>query len=278
VANLARTVGCYGLKPRDPDRRVPIVEHHLRPWEGPVALLRRPTAAEGGAAPLPAAPPDVDRETEVSDWPMYGNDVLGDCFWAGSGHSFGAMSVYGGHPEVLFTDDAIITGYKSTGYIPGDPSTDNGTDPAQGLRFLHKTGLVDAAGKTHKLAAYAFFADLRNFQLMAQVLAATGSLGIGFNCTQGFEQAFAAGEPVTYVPGDPVVGGHWVVLQRRRFGGIGILEEVTWGAVARVTRAYHWATVTDVVMLVSEDYIEANGLSMQGIDLEQLCEDTADAE
>lgn len=304
MANPARTPGLYGLKPRDPDRKVPILEHYLRPWEGPVAPRQRSAlhyaTATGGTItwsggglsapqPLPPAFGDIDRLTAVQDWPLYVNgpdpsnpsfarDGLGDCFWAGSGHGFTAQRVYAGFPEVHFSNGAIVKGYESTGYKPGDSSTDTGTDPAQGLKYLHDTGLVDLAGEVHTVAAYAFFADPRNTALMAQVLAAGGTLGVGFQCTQGFENAFSEGVPCTYQPGDPVVGGHWIVLQRRSVGGVGVLKEITWGATQPVTRRYHWHQVGDVAMIVSHDYIRANGTTLQGLDLEQLCEDTADAE
>ena len=266
MANPDRVPGKKGHLPRDPDRYVLTLEHYLRPWEGQVASA------------LPAAPGDVDRETAVTDWPMYLNDQLGDCFWAGSGHSFTAQRVYAGYPEVHFSDAAIQAGYESTGYVPGDPSTDQGTDPAQGLKFLHDVGLVDPDGSTHKVAGYAFFGNPRNTSLMAQVLAAGGTVGIGFGCTQGYQDAFSQGVPCTWKPGDPVVGGHWVVLQQRSVGGVGVLHEITWGAEQRITRAYNWHTITDAAFIVSQDYVQANGTTLQGLDLEQLLADMSDVE
>jgi hypothetical protein len=284
MANNSRSPGKKGLKPRDPDRYVLTVEHYLRPWEGPVRS-RFITPAQA----LPPEPGDVDRESLVADWPMYVNgpdpsnppyapDGLGDCFWAGSGHSFTAQRVYAGWPEVHFSNDAIVTGYESAGYVRGDENTDQGTDPAQGLKFLHDTGLADPDGNTHKVAGYAFFGNPRNVSLMAQVLAAGGTVGIGFGCTQGYEDAFSQGVPCTWHPGDPVVGGHWVVLQRRSVGGVGVLHEITWGAEQRITRRYNWHTITDAAMIVSQDYIEANGVTLQGFDLEQLLADMSDVE
>jgi hypothetical protein len=283
MANPARRPGKRGLRPRDKGRKVPYLEHYLRPWEGPVASRRTPGTSfphvlHTGEPLPPVGNADVDRLSAISQLPMYGNDTWGDCFWAGAGHSFGAMSVYAGWQEALFSDDAILAGYASTGFDPATGAGDNGTDPAQGLKYLATTGLAGMDGRAHKLAAYAFFRDPTDLGLIAQVLAATGSVGIAFNCTQGYEDAFSAGQPATYHPGDPVVGGHWVVRQRRSVGETGTLWDVTWGGVQRMTRRYHWHQVTDVVMLVSEDYIRAGGTTLQGLDLEQLISDTADAE
>jgi hypothetical protein len=308
MANPARTPGKYGLKPRDPDRRVPILEHYLRPWEGPVAPKRRHpdagfycgnitvTSTIGGGAggstvqPLPPAPGNIDRLSAVKDWPLYVNgpdpsnpsyapDGVGDCFWAGSGHMFTALRVYAGYPEVHFSNAAIIKGYESTGFDPSDPvNTDQGTDPAQGLKFLHDVGLVDVNGDAHTVAGYAFFAEPRNTNLMAQVLSAGGTVGVGFNCTQGYQQAFANGAPCEWEPGDPEVGGHWVILQQRSVGGVGVLHEITWGSKQRVTRRYMWHTITEAAMIISQDYIQANGDTMQGLDLPQLLADMSDVE
>jgi hypothetical protein len=288
MGNFARTPGRTGLKPRDKSRRVPVLEHYLRPWDGPVAASVKVSRALA-AQPLPPAPGTVDRLSLVTDWPMYANgpdpaapsyarNGLGDCFWAGSAHGFAAQRVYAGWPEPVFSDEAVITGYQSTGYVPGQAATDQGTDPAQGLAYLRDTGLTDQAGQVHKVAAYAAFADPTNLVLAAQCLAAFGTLGIAFACDQEFQDAFASGRPAQWVPRSPVEGGHWVVLQRRRVGGTGVLDWVTWGAVQKVTRAYHHHRVTDVFAIASADFIQANGVTMGGLDLEQLCEDTADAE
>jgi hypothetical protein len=294
MSNPDRAPGLYGLLPRDPDRKVPILEHYLRPWEGPVThpeptpqLIGR--RVDAGASPMPPAEGDIDRLSRVGDWPMYVNgpdpsnpayakDGLGDCFWAGSGHMFTALRVYAGFPETHFSDAVIVTGYQSTGYQPGKPGTDQGTDPAQGFKYLSTTGLAGLDGNIHTVAGYAFFDDPTNTALMAQVLNTFGTVGVGFQCTQGFEEAFNDGVPCQYQPGDQPVGGHWVILQRRGVGGVGVLYEITWGAVQQVTRRYNWHQVTDAVAIASADWIRANGTTVQGLDLEQLCEDTADAE
>jgi hypothetical protein len=280
VANHDRTPGSYGCRPRDRDRRVPVFEHYLRPWEGPVRLA---------TGTLPPAPAQVDRESLVTDWPMYVNGPdpanppyapagLGDCFWAGAAHAFTAERVYAGWPQVLFSSAAIITGYGSTGYIPGNSSTDQGTDPAQGLKYLSTTGLTDVTGMVHKVGAYAFFADPRNFGLVRQALDTFGSVGVSFGCTQSYEDAFAAGQVAQWVPGSPVVGGHWVVIQQYRASGTGVIGEITWGQVQSVTLGCFWHTVTDVAAIASRDFITRSGASVQGLDFDQLCADTEDAE
>jgi len=267
MANPDRVPGKKGALPRDPVRYVPILEHYLRPWEGPIKDT------------LPPAMGDIDRESKVKDWPMYLNDQLGSCTIAEKGHQFGAMRVYAGFPEPLFSEAEILTAYSAvSGYIPGDPFTDNGADPVTVLQRMSQVGLTDTTGHVHKVSGWAAFGDPRNASLMAQVLNTFGSVSIAFNCTQNFEEDFNAGLPVTYDPNSPSVGGHMVCLQRRSVGGVGVLQEITWGAIQRVTRRYNWHQVQDAYVVISEDWITANGTTVEGLDLEQLLADMGDVE
>jgi hypothetical protein len=277
VANDSRTPGKYGALPRDPARYVPTLEHYLRPWEGAIAASA--TTSGGLGVPLPPAAGDINRESRVTDWPMYGNDAIGDCTIAEKGHQFAAMRVYAGYDEPLFGDEQIVAAYSAvSGYDPATGANDDGADPVTVLQYMSKTGLTDTTGKVHKVAGWAAFGDPRNASLMAQVLNTFGSVSIAFDCTQNFEDAFAAGQPCTWDPASPVVGGHMVCLQRRSVGGIGVLQEITWGAIQRVTRRYNWHQVVDAYAVVSEDWITANGTSISGFDLEQLLADMSDVE
>lgn len=282
MANPRRIPGKGGLKPRDPDRRVLYVEDYLTGDAiRPASRLFQPRDAEAQAGvPIPQVGPGtlVDRLTKVASWPMYLNDQLGDCFWAGEAHASTSQRVYAGYPEVHFANAAITKGYESAGYVPGDPSTDNGTDPAQGLKYLHDVGWMDQTGVKHQLAGYAFFRDVANFRLQAEVLAATGSLGIGFTCTQEYEDAFSEGIPCQVVPGDQPVGGHWITRQARLTGVTGILDDITWGGAQRMTLAYHRAQVIEVAMKVSQDYVTASGTTIQGLRLGDLLEDMSQVE
>jgi hypothetical protein len=254
---------------------VPVLEEYLRPWEGPVAA--RP--AEHVAGILPPAIGEVDRETRVTDWPMALNDQIGDCTIAAAEHFFAAMRVYAGYPEPSFADDATVTAYSAvSGYDPVTGANDNGADPVTVLQYLHQTGIPDVDGTAHKVAGWAAFGNPRNIPLMTQVLNTFGTVYIAFDCTQNFEDDFNAGVPATWDPSSPVVGGHMVCLQRRRVGGIGILEWITWGAVQKVTRAYNWHQVAEAYAPVSQDWITANGDTVQGLDLQQLLADMSDVE
>jgi hypothetical protein len=216
--------------------------------------------------PDPANPPEIP-------------DGVGDCTIAEKAHSFSAMRVYAGYPEPSFTSEEIIKAYSSCGgYVLGDESTDNGCDPVTVFKYMQKTGLTDTTGYTHKIAGFAQFGNPRNLYLMAQALETFGSVALAIDCPESAEEDFSNGQPWTYVPGSPSLGGHMICLQRRRVGGIGVLECPTWGLWADVTRRFMVNQIQAAYVGVSEDWISDNGTSVSGFDLEQLLADMNDVE
>ena len=275
MANPARVPGKRGLQPRDMSRPIPIAESYLRPR---------------ASAELPVVPMnrDVDRASLVTDWPMYCNgpdpenatacpgspDGCGDCFWAAYGHEITAWSVYSGKGQVVIPAASVITGYASTGYDPQTGANDNGTEPVSGLEFLRSTGLADTSGKYHKIVAYAAFANPANELLLGQALETFGSVLVAVNLEQAQEDQFADGEPWTWVANSPQLGGHMIALQHRATG-MDILKYVTWGALWPANKAFQYNQAVDAYVVVTEDWIEANGTTVDGFDLEQLIADMA---
>jgi len=260
VANAARIPGKRGRLPRDITRFAPRLEHYVT---GPLRV-----------AGLPPASGVIDRCTNVGDWQMALNDQIGDCTIAGACHMFAAMSVYGGHPEPLFSDAEIVTAYSAvSGYVPGNPITDNGADMQSVLDYLKSTGMTDEAGQTHKVAGYAAFGDPADEVLLAQVLDVFGSVYVGVSLPASAEQEFASGQPWDYQPTSPEAGGHCIVLQKRAVGQAGVLEYVTWGAVQRTTRGFQRHYAEEAYAVVTEDWLQANGDSVSGLNLQQLLSD-----
>ena len=267
MANPARIPGKRGKLPRDLTRFAPRLEDYVR---GPLRV-----------AGLPPASGVIDRCTQVSDWPIYGNDVLGDCTIAGAAHMFAAMAVYAGYAEPVFSDQEIVKAYSAvSGYVPGDPSTDNGASMQTVLEYLKSTGMTDTTGKTHKVAGYAAFGNPADEVLLAQVLNTFGSVYVGVELPASAEQEFADGQPWDWQPSSQIAGGHCIVLQRRDVGVRGVLEYITWGQVQRATRGFQWHYAGppfnangEAWAVVTSDWIGANGTTIEGLDLEQLLAD-----
>jgi len=260
MANPGRIPGKKGRLPRDITRFAPRLEHYVR---GPLRV--------GG---LPPASGVIDRCSQVGDWQMARNDQIGDCTIAGACHMFAATAVYAGYPEPLFSDQEITAAYSAvSGYVPGDPSTDNGADMQTVLEYLRATGLTDTTGKTHKAAGYAAFGNPADEVLLAQVLDVFGSVYTGVNLPVSAEQEFAAGQPWDWQPSSPIAGGHCITLQKRSVGGTGVLGYVTWGRVQHVTRGFQRHYADEAYAVITSDWIGTNGTSIDGLDLEQLLAD-----
>ena len=246
-----RVPGKYGRKPRDTTRWAPTLEHYL-------------------TAELPPAPVIVDRASKVTSWPMYLNDSLGDCTCATVGHEIEAWTAYA-TAEVTLPQDDILALYEAVGgYVPGDPSTDNGCEIQDILAYWQRTGVGG-----HKIAAYAALGDCTNLMLMKQCLQIFGTVYLGINCPESAESQFSAGEVWTVVPGSPIAGGHAIPLQRWDNAPLGDLEVVTWGALQRMTMAFATEYVEEAWVPVSTDWITANDVTITGLNLAQLEADLA---
>jgi hypothetical protein len=262
--------GMLGRLPFDPERPRLALEKYLNP--------RSPLARSG----LPAVPltADVDRASHVASWPMYANDQLGCCTIAAAAHMFGAWTAYNGLAagEALFDDGEIVQAYSAVGgYVPGDPGTDNGAMMSDVLAYLTRTGLTDVTGKVHKVAGYAAFGNPADDELLGQVVDVFGGVYVGFNVQQHMMSQFEAGQVWTWRPGDAVIGGHCVPLQRREPAGSrhGILDYVTWAELQHADFGWQANAVEEAWAVVTQDWLDSIGYSVTGLDLSQLLADMA---
>ena len=264
---MPRQAGKYGRKPMDRSRPRLILEKYLDP---------RSRMCRHGLPPVPLTQ-DVDYASRVTSWPMYLNDRLGDCTFAGVGHMYGAWSLYASGTEALFSDDAIQSGYSRVGgYVPGDPSTDNGCVMQDVLADQRQNGLTDTSGKVHKVAGFASLGNPNDLDLLGQVLDVFGSVYTGISVQQQMEDEFSAGQPWTWDPAAQSIGRHAIDLQRRLGSGDAPLVYVTWGALQPATTGFLAGAVEEAWAVVTEDWITVNGLSVEGLDLSQMLADMRD--
>lgn len=217
---------------------------------------------------LPYAPHVVDVASKVTDWPMYMNDTIGDCTFAGAGHAIQAWTAYASS-QATVPDSAILNGYEVVGgYVPGDPSTDNGCNMQDVLTYWQNTGIGG-----HKITAFAEISDVTNPWLMKQALYIFGTVYVGFNCPQSALDQFNAGEVWSYDPSSQIVGGHCVALQQVIPSVHGNLGFVTWGALQRATLKFVENYVEEAWVMLTPDWIESNGNSVSGFNSAQLLAD-----
>jgi hypothetical protein len=106
------------------------------------------------APPLPPPPAAVYYSSEAPAVlaQVLCNDRLGCCTASGAFHIDGVMLGVAGAP-VTWSDEQVEAFYaRSTGYVIGDPATDNGGDEETVLGYWRDHGLL--ADGTHKIAGY----------------------------------------------------------------------------------------------------------------------------
>jgi hypothetical protein len=238
---------------------------------------------------------DIDA---VTSYPMLLNDQLGDCTVAGILHSAQAVTSLSGNIQggASFDDAEALKVYEIVGgYVPGNPSTDNGATLASVCNYGVKTGFTDVNGQVHKLAGWAEVGDVTNIMLLKKALWTFGTIYMAFNLPESAESQFNAEMPFTFVPGSPIAGGHCMVYQFSALWAgnndavhaeiaaaqAGIdpgatplrdLEDlVTWGAKQRANVGFMTGYTVEAVVPVWEDWVSrANGVSPSGLNLNGL--------
>jgi len=266
----------YGRIPRDTSRWAPALEDYLR---------AAPVSGTQGLEPV-ADSEDVNRATLVYDWPLYCNgpdagnppaspDGIGDCTIAEMAHAYTALGVYAGKPQVLFADSEIISVYsRISGYDPATGSNDNGCQMQDVLADQRVNGMTDASGNVHKVTAYAALRNPADITLLPRVLKTFGYVYIGINCPASAQDEFGV-SPWTYVPGSPIEGGHAIGLHRRQPYGsrVGIFDMASWGQLQPTTISFISHYVEEAWAVITQDWLEANGSTCDGVALSQLVAD-----
>ncbi len=239
-----------------------------RRWQAPGNSFRFATYAEPGA--LPPLPAVFGHEALVASWPMLANDRYGDCVWAGAAHETLLLTGEAGQ-QATFTDANVLSDYAAvTGFRPEDPATDQGTDMQAAARYRRQTGIIDAAGRRHLVAAYLALEPgrLSDVLLAAYLFVA----GVGLQLPASALDQAANGEMWDVVANSPTEGGHYVPLLGRRSDGL--LVFVSWGAIQLATERFVQTYCDEAVAYLSgEDLVQ--GRSPDGFDFATLTADLA---
>jgi hypothetical protein len=215
---------------------------------------------------LPAPPVANGWEYAVSDatWSqsMLGNDSVGDCVEVMALHYIMAAQGNVGNRVTFTTDQAIQLYSAITGYNPSDPHTDQGTAITDLLAYWQNTGIYG-----HKILGWAAV----NPSDLAQVRAALyafGGLLAGIQVTSEMMQEFQDSQPWNSFGGD-VEGGHGVPIL-----GYGRLGQtvITW-AKRQQSNLDFWSVVDELYCVVTPDWLDAQGKSPSGLDLQTLQSD-----
>lgn len=243
-----------------------------RPNVHPMRTLAKYACSPHGTI-LPAAPSVVDYFSGVSALSdVLANDRLGDCTSAGALHITESITARAGSPVVFTADDAIDFYSLATGYVRGNPNSDQGGDEVTVLETWRTRGL-DGRG-THAIAGW-IHVDPTNVPLLRSIVWLFGNLYFGVELPDTWTAAPSPG--FLWTPGtpDPNQGHCFVGLGANDQG----VQVDSWGMMGTITYEAMAALCCDAAggmlyaVLTKESLAAASALSPSGCDWSQLVAD-----
>lgn len=206
-------------------------------------------------------PSVVDWLKLVPNFPMYGNDKIGDCVWAACGHMIEAWTKYASGSTLEVPVSSLVSAYSAvTGYDPaqtqpdGSNPTDNGTMISDALTYWKKTGIAG-----HRILGFGLVKDPVKVKAALQIF---GSLIIGVNFPQSAMDQFNSGKIFSVVPGSPSIGGHCLNV-----GHDGtIYQAITWARLQGIQDSWWNTYTTEVWAVLTPEWLRATGNSPSGLD------------
>lgn len=221
----------------------------------------------------------IDRVTPPASANWYGdvtsfgsmlNDTLGDCTCAAPGHAEQVATLNTPTGEVTPPDNAILELYeKSCGYVPGDPSTDQGGVIIDVLNYVRRNGIghKDPASHgglhRHRPILYAY-ADPSPNDIVhnKQAIAQFGMINIGLQLPITAQSQIGSvwdvvGNPSTDPDSQPGSwGGHSVVCAAYDANTVTC---ITWGSLQPMTWRFWNAYVDESHCLLMHAWLLRTG-------------------
>lgn len=219
-------------------------------------------------AGLLADPPKRrDWLSPMTDIGMMLNDVEGDCTCAAAGHMIQAWTAANGD-QVIVPDTAIQAAYSAVGgYVPGDPTTDNGAYALDVLKLWRDVGIGG-----HKILGWVAL-DPKNRRQMQIACDLFGGVYAGFELPRT-----AHGQEVWAVPSYGAVGqgmpgswgGHMIPLLN--YGPLGYVC-LTWGAPLTLTEAFVETYCEEAYAVASIDWAQGGRAAPSGLLVDRMVAD-----
>ncbi len=165
----------------------------------------------------------------------------------------------------VVTDAEALWMYENwAGYVPGDPSTDQGANEQTILTNWMKGGFPDTGTIDH-LSAFIEI-DPRNLNDVRQAIYDCGLVYIGFEVPISLENNDA---PIwKIVPGQSqIVGGHAIVLTGYDATTFSL---ISWGKKYKMTTKFFSKFTDEVYALVDQDWVTSTGSTPLGLSLQTL--------
>jgi hypothetical protein len=223
-------------------------------------------------ATLKPSPHFVDYESVVTNFPIYGNDSLGDCVAAAAGHMVQSWTANAGNAFNPTLED-VINFYKYSGYNPSDPNTDQGWELLPALKNWRAHGIAG-----HKIVAFVQL-ETGNFEELKQSIALFGNAYLGF-ALPDWAVPFD-GTDWTQIPwiwregGTPDPNnGHCVPAMgynKKKW-----VNFVSWAARMGMDEEFYKNASDEAWAVVTTDWIMAEGRSPSGFDIDTLLKDLSE--
>jgi hypothetical protein len=220
---------------------------------------------DGGLPPPPAAF-DFTQKASAALSDILGNSEVGDCTAAGPGHIIDSVTANAGSPVIITADQAIEFYSLSTGYVLGNPATDQGGDEVTVLTTWVQKG-YDGKG-AHAIKGFLTI-DPSDQELIKTACYHFGNLYFGADLAPNWTQVSGDGFvwDVGQAP-DPKEGHCFVGLGVNAQGVIvdswGLIGTITWAAIAQFCSEQSGGNLFTV--LTPEAVNRVNGVAPDGLD------------
>lgn len=218
---------------------------------------------------LPAVPPACDWTMGAREgWPLYRNNLVGDCTVAAAAHLVHAWSAAAG-AETVVPERAVLEVYGAvSGYDPARPASDVGAYELDVLKHWKKHGLDG-----HRIGAYAAIDD-NNLDHVRAAVALFGGCYAGLQLPEAARGRAVWDVLPTWARSD-VAPGSWGphAITLLAYAERGLLG-VSWGELRWMTWGFFAAYADEAYAILSPDFV-TGALGANGIDLVQLQADLA---
>ena len=213
-------------------------------------------------------PPSVDWCSEVTYWPMDGNDTVCDCTTAAAAHAVQALTQYGCGTQAVISQADVLAAYSAVSGYNGTPATDVGASLVAVLQYWQNTGIGG-----HKIKAFATVNPANQAEVQ-EAIATFGGLYVGVELpiSAQTQDPWAQGD-VNGGTGSTAAGswgGHCVPLQKYDSS---YATCVTWGSLKQMTWGWFAQYCSEAYVVITEDFLNASGVNPQGYNLTQLLAD-----
>jgi hypothetical protein len=217
---------------------------------------------------IPEPPEQVDWTKGITEWSMLKNDELGCCTVAGIYH---ARQVWSATvlTEKTETDDCVLKMYsEACGYVPGNPSTDNGGIEQQVLKYCLNNGIPLSDGTREKIIGY-MEVDPRNTKDIKVTINDFGVCYIGFEMPASvWDETGMPKATWEYEPGNSEIqGGHAVVLAGFDKDYVTV---ISWGQIFKMSWQFFTRFTVEAYSIISPDWIASTGKDPLGMTVDEL--------